>query len=60
MPSNITMWSIMTQEFYECIRYGKKPTINLRWHYETIAAMDAAYDSITSGKPVKVDATLDI
>lgn len=60
MPTNITMWSIMTQEFYECVRYGKKPTINLRWHYETIAAMNAAYESITTGKPVKVDATLDI
>ena len=60
MPTNITIWPIMTQEFYECIRYGKKPTINLRWHYETIVAMNAAYESITTGKPVKVDATLDI
>ena len=53
-PESIGIWNRRTQEFFESIRYGKKPSVGLREHYETITAMIAAYDSITSGKVIKM------
>lgn len=49
------LWNRRTQEFYDSIREGAKPPVGLRNHYETIAAMNAAYDSISTGKVVKLE-----
>jgi predicted dehydrogenase len=47
-------WIGLIDEFVDCIRNHKQPLINLKWHRETIAAMLACYDSIATGKPVRV------
>ena len=44
-----------TTEFYHCIRHGAKPTVGLREHYNSIRAMNAAYESIRTGETVKLD-----
>ncbi len=44
-----------TTEFYHCIRDGAKPTVGLREHYNSIRAMNAAYESISTGETVKLD-----
>lgn len=49
------LWNRRTEEFYHCIRDGKKPTVGLREHYNTILAMNAAYESIRLGKTIKMD-----
>ncbi len=54
------VWNRRTQEFHDCIRYGIKPTVDLRDHYESIVAMLVGYDSITTGQVMTVDAKLDI
>ena len=54
-PESIGLWNKRTQEFYECIRYGKTPTVNLRNHRDSIKTMLAAYDSVTTGKIIKMD-----
>ncbi|HPS52390.1 MAG TPA: Gfo/Idh/MocA family oxidoreductase [Phycisphaerae bacterium] len=43
-------WVGLIDEFVDCIRNNKQPLINLRWHRQTIAAMNACYQSIESGK----------
>lgn len=48
-------WVGLIDEFCDCIRNGKTPKINLRWHQNTIKAMNACYESIATGKPVKFD-----
>lgn len=45
-------WIGMMDEFADCIRNKKRPTINLQWHKKTIEAMNACYDSISSGTPI--------
>ena len=47
-------WIGLVDEFVECVRNGKTPKINLDWHKNTIAAMNACYKSITTGKAVKL------
>ena len=47
------LWNRRMEEFYYCVREGKKPTVGLREHYNSIQAMNAAYDSITSGEVCK-------
>jgi len=47
-------WIGMIDEFAGCVREGKQPLINLRWHRPTIAAMNACYDSVASGGPCVV------
>jgi predicted dehydrogenase len=49
------LWNRRTQEFYECIREGARPPVGLHEHLETIVAMNAAYESISTGKVVKMD-----
>ena len=46
--------SSLTQQFYHAIRNGQQPTVGVKYHYNSIAAMNAAYESISSGKPEKV------
>jgi len=53
-PGSIGLWNRRMQEFYECVRYGVKPTVGLREHYESIAAMVAAYESVYQGKVIKM------
>lgn len=45
-------WIGLMDEFVDCVRGGKLPKINLRWHKNTIRAMNACYESIATGKPV--------
>ena len=45
-------WIGLVDEFVRCIRSGKQPKINLRWHRRTVEAMNACYESITQGKPI--------
>ncbi len=45
-------WIGMMDEFVDCIRNKKTPKINLKWHRQTIEAMNACYESIASGKIV--------
>jgi predicted dehydrogenase len=49
------LWNRRTAEFYHCIRNGRKPTVGLREHYNSIRAMNAAYESIRLGEAVKLD-----
>lgn len=45
-------WIGLVDEFVDCIRTGRTPKINLRWHRQTIDAMNACYESIAAGGPV--------
>lgn len=47
-------WIGLIDEFVACIREHKTPTINLKWHRKTIDCMNACYDSIASGRPMKL------
>lgn len=47
-------WIGLVDEFADCIRNNKTPKINLRWHQNTIKAMNACYESIATGKAVKL------
>ena len=46
------LWNRRTEEFYHCIRSGKKPVVGLREHRNSILTMNAAYDSIASGEVI--------
>ena len=46
-------WIGMIDEFVDNIRNNKTPLINLRWHRRTIEAMNAVYESISTGKSIK-------
>ena len=46
------LWNRRTEEFYHCIRSGKKPVVGLREHRNSILAMNGAYDSIAEGKVI--------
>ena len=52
--SSAGLWNRRMEEFYHCIRDGKKPTVGLRDHYNSILAMNAAYESVTKGEIVTV------
>ncbi|MEA4862990.1 MAG: Gfo/Idh/MocA family protein [Victivallaceae bacterium] len=47
-------WVGLIDEFADCIRNHKTPMINLRWHRQTIQAMNACYDSAAADLPVKI------
>ena len=47
-------WVGLIDEFVENIRLKRTPKINLAWHKKTIEAMNACYESIATGKPVKL------
>lgn len=49
------LWNRRTAEFYHCIRNGKKPTVGLREHYNSIRAMNGAYESIRLGEAVTLE-----
>ncbi len=46
-------WVGLIDEFVDNIRNKKTPLINLKWHKKTIEAMNAVYESISTGKVVK-------
>ena len=46
------LWNRRTEEFYHCIRDGKKPTVGLREHRNSILTMNAAYESVSAGKVI--------
>ena len=45
----------LAMQFYHAVRNNEKPTVGLEFHYNTIAAMNAAYESIYTGAPCKVE-----
>lgn len=45
-------WIGLMDEFAACIRNRTQPSINLEWHRKTIQAMDACYESVSTGNPV--------
>ncbi len=45
-------WIGLVDEFVDCVRNGRQPKINLRWHRRTIEAMNACYESVAAGQPV--------
>jgi predicted dehydrogenase len=45
-------WIGLVDEFVDCVRLGRTPKINLRWHRHTIEAMNACYESVAAGEPV--------
>ncbi len=47
-------WVGLIDEFAACIRHGGTPKINLRWHENTIRVMNACYESIATGKVVRL------
>lgn len=47
-------WVQLIDEFVENIELRRTPKINLAWHKNTIRVMNAVYESIASGKPVKL------
>lgn len=47
-------WIGMIDEFVDCVRNRKQPAINLKWHRQTIQAMNACYESIGSRAPVRL------
>jgi len=47
-------WVGLIDEFVDCIRNNKTPKINLRWHKKTIEAMNACYESISTGSVVEL------
>ena len=51
-------WHIRRQEvideFVENIEIKRLPKINLGWHKNTIRAMNAVYESISTGKAVRL------
>ena len=46
------LWNRRMVEFYHCVRSGKKPTVGLREHRNSILAMNAAYESVSTGECV--------
>lgn len=48
-------WVGLIDEFVDNIRNHKLPKINLRRHRKTIEAMNAVYESIATGQPVKIN-----
>lgn len=49
-------WIGLMDEFHACVRDRHRPAIDLRWHRQTIVAMNACYDSIAAGGPRTVAA----
>lgn len=47
-------WVGLIDEFVDNIRNNKTPLINLKWHKKTIEAMNACYESILKGTPIKL------
>ena len=47
-------WVGLIDEFVSNIREHKTPLINLKWHKKTIEAMNACYESIATGKVVRL------
>ena len=47
-------WIGLIDEFVGCIRNHTQPTINLKWHKETIQSMLGCYESIQTGKIAKI------
>ncbi len=47
-------WVCLIDEFVDNIRNSKTPLINLNWHRRTIETMNAVYESIATGKVVKL------
>jgi hypothetical protein len=47
-------WVGLIDEFVENIETKRLPKINLGWHKNTIKAMNAVYESIFTGKAVRL------
>lgn len=49
------LWIKRIADFYHCVREGKKPPVGLHEHIDSIRAMNAAYDSVSTGEVVVLD-----
>ncbi len=47
-------WVGLIDEFVSCVRTGRTPAIDLKWHRQTIDAMNGCYESIARGEPVRM------
>ncbi len=47
-------WVGLIDEFVENIRLRRQPKINLDWHKKTVEAMNAVYESIATGRAVRL------
>jgi len=47
-------WIGLVDEFVDCVRNRRQPKINLRWHRRTIEVMNACYESVACGQPVRL------
>lgn len=52
--THIPLWNRMMNEFYHCIRHGETPHVHLRNHRHSIDVMNAAYESVTEGKLIRL------
>lgn len=52
--------SNLAMQFYREIRKDQPSSVSLEYHYNTIAAINAAYESVFSGEPKKVENYSDI
>jgi predicted dehydrogenase len=52
--SSTGLWNRMMNDFYHSIREGMEPAVTLRKHYNTIQAMVAGYESVTTGEVIKL------
>jgi len=47
-------WIGLIDEFVDCVRNRTQPRINLKWHRQTIRAMNACYESISLLAPARL------
>lgn len=45
-------WIGLMDEFSNCIRSNIQPKVNLEWHWKSIQAINASYESVNKDKPV--------
>lgn len=45
----------LPMQFFHAVRGIKPPEVDLEYHYNTIAAVNAAYESVSTGQPAKVE-----
>lgn len=52
--THIPLWNRLMNEFYHCVRHGATPQVNLENHRNTINVMNAAYESVSERKIIRL------